>query len=161
MVLIRGRLYYFLRAFKGHLILHTSGLVVQEMKRDMEGEYWVLSGKNRTCLARILLTAVGGRKPAEMAGKDSELEKGLHAIVNTFYKYTKGPPGAKVLDQAAFQKLLSNELSHQLKEAQSTEAGKDLLKKMDTDNNQLISFEEYWELVTLICQAIERYNYSK
>ncbi|CAM4655001.1 unnamed protein product [Lepidochelys olivacea] len=59
MVLIRGRLYYFLQAFKGHLILHTSGLVVQEMKRDMEGEYWVLSGKNRTCLARILLTAVG------------------------------------------------------------------------------------------------------
>ncbi|EMP42326.1 hypothetical protein UY3_00404 [Chelonia mydas] len=59
MVLIRGRLYYFLRALKGHLILHTSGLVVQEMKGDMEGEYWVLSGKNRTCLARILLTAVG------------------------------------------------------------------------------------------------------
>ncbi|CAM5099078.1 unnamed protein product [Natator depressus] len=103
----------------------------------------------------------GGRKPAEMAGKDSELEKGLHAIVDTFHKYTKGPPGAKVLDHAAFQKLLSNELSHQLKEAQSTEAGKDLLKKMDTDKNQLISFEEYWELVTLICQAIERYNYSK
>ncbi|TFJ96764.1 staphylococcal nuclease domain-containing protein 1 [Platysternon megacephalum] len=160
-VLIRGRLFYFLRAFTGHLILHASGLVVQEMKGDMEGEYWVLSGQNRTCLARILLTAVGGRKPAEMAGKDSELEKGLHAIVGSFYKYAKGPPGAKALDQAAFQKLLSNELSHQLTDVQSTEAGKDLLKKLDTDNNQLISFEEYWELVAFICYTIQRYSYSK
>ncbi|KAM9119672.1 LOW QUALITY PROTEIN: uncharacterized protein ACDP82_016003 [Pangshura tecta] len=241
MVLIRGRLYYFLQAFEGHLILHASGLVVQEMKGDLEGEYWVLSGQNRTCLARILLTAVGplffyrfllvipgllfvavlvlmwdwlikpwagpreirarfpalppmprvtlarrkatlsdcpgagpdrerrergctsscggGRKPAGMAGKDSELEKGLHAIVRSFYKYAEGPPGAKAPDQAAFQKLLSNELSHQLTDVQGTEAGKDLLKRYA--DKKVVSFEEYWELVAFVCQTIQRNNYSK
>ncbi|XP_034613481.1 uncharacterized protein LOC117870438 [Trachemys scripta elegans] len=102
-----------------------------------------------------------GRKPAETAGKDSELEKGLHAIVGSFYKYAKDKGGAQALDQAAFQKLLNNELRHQLTDVQSTEAGKDMLKKLDTDKNQLISFEEYWELVALICYTIKRYNYSK
>lgn len=35
-------------------------------------------------------------------------------IVDSFYRYAEGPPGAKALDQVAFQNLLSNELSHQL-----------------------------------------------
>uniref|UniRef100_A0A8C8VMK7 EF-hand domain-containing protein n=1 Tax=Pelusios castaneus TaxID=367368 RepID=A0A8C8VMK7_9SAUR len=95
-----------------------------------------------------------------MAGVDSELEKGLHAIVDSFYRYAKGPPGAKELDQIAFQKLLNNELSHQLTDVQSTEAGKNLLRKLDTDRNQHISFDEYWELITCVCQAIRRYHYS-
>ncbi|KAH1183214.1 hypothetical protein KIL84_004706 [Mauremys mutica] len=102
-----------------------------------------------------------GRKPAEMAGKGSELEQGLHAVVGSFYKYAKEKGGAQVLDQAAFQKLLNNELSHQLTDVQSTEAGKELFKKLDTDKKQLLSFEEYWELVAYICQTIQRYSYSK
>nr|XP_014428690.1 protein S100-B-like [Pelodiscus sinensis] len=96
-----------------------------------------------------------------MSGTDSELERGLHAIVDSFYRYAKGPPGQQALDQAAFQKLLRNELSHQLSDVQSTEAAKTLMQKLDADKNQLISFAEYWELVAYLCQTIQRYRYGK
>ncbi|XP_067399694.1 protein S100-A16-like [Emydura macquarii macquarii] len=89
-----------------------------------------------------------------MAGQDSALEKGLHAIVDSFYKYAKGPSGQKQLDGQAFQMLLKNELSHQLTNVQSTEAGKKLLKDLDVDNNKQLSFNEYWALIAQICQAI-------
>ncbi|XP_074872905.1 protein S100-A16-like [Carettochelys insculpta] len=96
-----------------------------------------------------------------MAGKDSELEKGLHAIVDSFYRYAKGPPGKQGLDQAGFKQFLKNELSHQLTEVQSAEAVKNLLQKLDKDHNQLISFDEYWELIAFLCQTIQRYRYSQ
>ncbi|KAM6473967.1 uncharacterized protein PHA67_006562 [Liasis olivaceus] len=55
----RGRCYYFNLGLKEHLILHQMGLVVMHMKKELEGEYQVLSGVNRTCQGRVLMTAVG------------------------------------------------------------------------------------------------------
>ncbi|KAF7236206.1 Maltose/maltodextrin import ATP-binding protein MalK [Varanus komodoensis] len=59
MVSTRGRAYYFNMDLKDHLILHSMGLIVTRMTKDLEGEYQVLSGINRTCEGRILITAVG------------------------------------------------------------------------------------------------------
>nr|XP_020669752.1 uncharacterized protein LOC110090476 isoform X2 [Pogona vitticeps] len=55
----RGRSYYFNMDLKDHLILHNKGLVVKHMSKELEGEYQVLSGLNRTCDGQVLLTAVG------------------------------------------------------------------------------------------------------
>ncbi|CAM4656746.1 unnamed protein product [Caretta caretta] len=100
----------------------------------------------------------GGRKPAEMEGEGSELERGLHAIVGSFYRYAEG---AKELDQAAFQTLLSNELSHQLTSPEDQQAALDLFKKVDANNDQKISFDEYWDLIVEICRVIRRSTYNE
>ncbi|KAG8127749.1 hypothetical protein E2320_014647 [Naja naja] len=55
----RGRCYYFNLGLKEHLILHQMGLIVMHMKKELEGEYQVLSGVNRTCQGRVLMTYVG------------------------------------------------------------------------------------------------------
>ncbi|KAH0630421.1 hypothetical protein JD844_013434 [Phrynosoma platyrhinos] len=55
----RGRSYYFNMDLKDHLILHNMGLIVIRMSKELEGEYQVLSGLNRTCEGRVLMTAVG------------------------------------------------------------------------------------------------------
>ncbi|KAK9405860.1 hypothetical protein NXF25_004634 [Crotalus adamanteus] len=54
----RGRCYYFNLGLKEHLILHQMGLIVMHMKKELEGEYQVLSGINRTCQGRVLMTYV-------------------------------------------------------------------------------------------------------
>lgn len=64
--------------------------------------------------ARVCCCLTGGQKHSERSAEDSALEKGIYAIVDSFYKYAKGQAEAKALDQEAFQSLLSNELSHQL-----------------------------------------------
>ncbi|KAL7986328.1 hypothetical protein Chor_011494, partial [Crotalus horridus] len=48
----RGRCYYFNLGLKEHLVLHQMGLIVMHMKKELEGEYQVLSGINRTCQGR-------------------------------------------------------------------------------------------------------------
>ncbi|XP_077688928.1 protein S100-A16-like [Eretmochelys imbricata] len=103
----------------------------------------------------------GGRKPAETAGEGSELERGLCVIVDSFYRYAEGPPGAKALDQVAFQNLLSNELSHQLTSTEDQQAALDLFKKVDANNDQKISFDEYWDLIVEICRVIRRSTYNE
>ncbi|XP_032643813.1 protein S100-A16-like [Chelonoidis abingdonii] len=103
----------------------------------------------------------GGRKLAEMAEEGSELERGLHAIVGSFYRYAEGPPGAKVLDQEAFQTLLSNELSHQLTNPEDQKAALDMFKMVDANNDQKISFDEYWDLIVEICRVIRRRHYNE
>ncbi|KAJ7317287.1 hypothetical protein JRQ81_003449 [Phrynocephalus forsythii] len=55
----RGRSYYFNMDLKNHLTLNNMGLVVRHMSKELEGEYQVLSGHNRTCDGRVLMTAVG------------------------------------------------------------------------------------------------------
>ncbi|TFJ96153.1 fumarate hydratase [Platysternon megacephalum] len=103
----------------------------------------------------------GGMKPAEMAEEGSGLERGLHAIVGSFYRYAKGSEGPKELDQAAFQTLLSKELSHQLTNPEDQEAALDMFKKVDANNDQKISFDEYWDLIVEICRVIRRSNYNE
>ncbi|XP_039374429.1 protein S100-A16-like [Mauremys reevesii] len=103
----------------------------------------------------------GGRKPAETAREGSELEHGLCVIVDSFYRYAEGPPGAKVLDQAAFQNLLSNELSHQLTNTEVEAAVMRTFEKLDANKDQKISFDEYWQLIAWICQVIRRRDYNE
>ncbi|CAM5098584.1 unnamed protein product [Natator depressus] len=103
----------------------------------------------------------GGRKLAEMEGEGSELERGLHAIVGSFYRYAEGSEGAKELDQAAFQTLLSNELSHQLTSSEDQQAALDLFEKVDANNDQKISFDEYWDLIVEICRVIRHTTYNE
>ncbi|KAM9119839.1 protein S100-A16-like [Pangshura tecta] len=103
----------------------------------------------------------GGRKPAEMAEEGSELERGLHAIVDSFYRYAEGSEGPKELDQAAFQTLLSNELSHQLTNSEDRKAALDMFKTVDANNDQKISFNEYWDLIVEICRVIRRSHYNE
>ncbi|XP_077187451.1 uncharacterized protein LOC143834510 [Paroedura picta] len=55
----RGHSYYFNRDLKDHFIMDHTGLGIIGMKKEMEGEYQVLSGPNRTCEAQVRLTAVG------------------------------------------------------------------------------------------------------
>ncbi|XP_067386204.1 protein S100-A16-like [Emydura macquarii macquarii] len=102
-----------------------------------------------------------GRKPAELAEKGSALEQGLCVIVDSFYRYAKGPPGAKALDQAAFQHLLRNELSRQLTNTEVQEAVARIFAKLDANQDQRISFEEYWQLITWICQVIRHRDYEQ
>ncbi|KYO19913.1 hypothetical protein Y1Q_0006868 [Alligator mississippiensis] len=59
LVLALGQAYYLDSAFQGHIVLHPLGLVIQDMTAEMEGEYQVLLGHNKTCLARVILTPVG------------------------------------------------------------------------------------------------------
>uniref|UniRef100_A0A8C3SEG8 Protein S100 n=1 Tax=Chelydra serpentina TaxID=8475 RepID=A0A8C3SEG8_CHESE len=100
-----------------------------------------------------------------MAGEGSELERGLCVIVDSFYRYAEGPPGAKALDQAAFQSLLSNELSHQLtvrpgyRHPKATGPSQ-LCQWLDANKDQKISFDEYWQLIAWICQVIRRQGES-
>nr|XP_005312617.1 protein S100-A16-like isoform X1 [Chrysemys picta bellii] len=103
----------------------------------------------------------GGRKPGEMAEEGSELERGLHAIVGSFYRYAEGSEGPKELDQAAFQNLLRNELSHQLTNSEDQKAALDMFRKVDANNDQKISFDEYWDLIVEICRVIRRSNYNE
>ncbi|XP_075769588.1 protein S100-A16-like isoform X2 [Pelodiscus sinensis] len=102
-----------------------------------------------------------GREPGETAGEGSELERGLHAIVGSFYRYAEGPEGLKELDQAAFQRLLRNELSHQLTDTEHTEAALNMFQRVDANQDQKISFEEYWDLVTEICRVIQCRHYNE
>ncbi|KAJ6652544.1 hypothetical protein lerEdw1_011420 [Lerista edwardsae] len=55
----RGRIYYFDKAMKEQLVLYNMGLIVLRMRKELEGEYQVLLGVNRTCEVRVLITAVG------------------------------------------------------------------------------------------------------
>ncbi|XP_044839597.1 protein S100-A16-like [Mauremys mutica] len=103
----------------------------------------------------------GGRKPAETAREGSELEHGLCVIVDSFYRYAKGPPGVKALDQVAFQNLLSNELSHQLTNTEVEAAVMRTFEKLDANKGQKISFDEYWQLIAWICQVIRRRDYNE
>ncbi|XP_006260335.1 protein S100-A16 [Alligator mississippiensis] len=102
----------------------------------------------------------GGQKHSERSAEDSALEKGIYAIVDSFYKYAKGQAEAKALDQEAFQSLLSNELSHQLTNTEIKEAVKGMFDMLDANKDQKISFDEYWQLITWICQVIRHRDYS-
>ncbi|XP_061469444.1 uncharacterized protein LOC133378846 [Rhineura floridana] len=55
----RGRSYYFNMDLKEHLILYNMGLIITRMSKELEGEYHVLSGINKTCEGRVFMTAVG------------------------------------------------------------------------------------------------------
>ncbi|KAL8213037.1 UNVERIFIED_CONTAM: hypothetical protein K2H54_060322 [Gekko kuhli] len=59
LVASRGHSYYFNRDLKDRLILDHTGLIIIDMNKELEGEYQVLSGANRTCEAQVSLTAVG------------------------------------------------------------------------------------------------------
>ncbi|XP_053146893.1 uncharacterized protein LOC128342870 [Hemicordylus capensis] len=78
LVASRGRSYYFNRGLKKRLFLYNMGLIIIQMSKDLEGEYHVLSGVNRTCTVRVLMTAVG-KSPS------GQWEKNWH------YHWKKGP----------------------------------------------------------------------
>ncbi|XP_062829772.1 uncharacterized protein LOC134297077 isoform X2 [Anolis carolinensis] len=59
LIATRDRSYYFNRDMKNHIVLHPLGLIVTHMNKELEGEYQILSGLNRTCMGRVLMTAVG------------------------------------------------------------------------------------------------------
>ncbi|XP_074873465.1 protein S100-A16-like [Carettochelys insculpta] len=103
----------------------------------------------------------GGRQLSELAREGSELERGLQAVVDSFYRYAEDAEGLKQLDLAAFQTLLSNELSHQLTNTECKEAAVDLFNKVDADSDQKISFDEYWDLVAEICRVIRHRDYNE
>ncbi|XP_006038713.1 protein S100-A16-like [Alligator sinensis] len=87
-----------------------------------------------------------------MSQVDTELEKGLLAILCTFHKYAQGKMGD--LHQAAFQSLLRSELCHLLTDTEQQETVRMVFINYDADRNQNISFDEYVNLIAYILRKL-------
>ncbi|XP_064330146.1 protein S100-A16-like [Phalacrocorax carbo] len=99
--------------------------------------------------------SAGGRGP-------SPLERGLHAVVATFYQYARAPGGGREasLDPPAFQRLLRHELGHQLTDTGQPEAVAAIFALLDANGDRRVSFEEYWQLVAWLCHVLRHRHYG-
>ncbi|XP_074023433.1 protein S100-A16-like [Numenius arquata] len=108
----------------------------------------------------------GGATPPEASGNPppgpSPLERGLHALVGTFYQYAGTPGGGRepVLDPPAFQRLLRRELGHQLTDTGQPEAVAAIFALLDANGDRVISFDEYWQLVAWLCHVLRHRHYG-
>ncbi|KAM9166936.1 protein S100-A16-like [Mergus octosetaceus] len=92
----------------------------------------------------------------------SPLERGLHAVVGTFYQYAGAPGGGgePSLDPRAFQGLLRRELGHQLSDTGHPEAVAAVFALLDANGDRRISFAEYWQLVAWLCHVLRHRHYG-
>ncbi|XP_052630854.1 translation initiation factor IF-2-like [Harpia harpyja] len=73
----------------------------------------------------------------------SPLERGLHAVVGTFYQYARAPGGGQEpsLDPPAFQRLLRHELGHQLSDTGQPQAVAAIFALLDANRDRRVSFD--------------------
>ncbi|XP_068265715.1 protein S100-A16-like [Nyctibius grandis] len=101
-----------------------------------------------------------GDPPAGGPGP-SPLERGLHALVDTFYRYAQARGGGEpTLDPPAFQRLLHRELGHQLSDTGQPQAVAAIFKLLDVNKDRRISFDEYWQLVAWLCHVLRHRHYG-
>ncbi|XP_053908083.1 protein S100-A16-like [Cuculus canorus] len=103
----------------------------------------------------------GGNSDPEPSGP-SPLERGLHAVVGTFYRYARVVPGGAEpgLDPPTFQQLLRRELGHQLSNTGHPEAVAAIFSFLDANGDRVISFDEYWQLVAWLCHVLRHRHYG-
>ncbi|XP_074875367.1 protein S100-A16-like [Buteo buteo] len=102
----------------------------------------------------------GGPSPGGQEA--SPLERGLHAVVGTFYQYARAPGGGQEpsLDPPAFQRLLRHELGHQLSDTGQPQAVAAIFALLDANRDRRISFDEYWHLVAWLCHVLRHRHYG-
>ncbi|XP_063178084.1 WAS/WASL-interacting protein family member 1-like [Chroicocephalus ridibundus] len=100
--------------------------------------------------------------PGGPSGGPSPLERGLHAVVGTFYQYARAPGGGREpgLAPPDFQRLLRRELGHQLTDTGQPEAVAAIFALLDANGDRVISFAEYWQLVAWLCHVLRHRHYG-
>ncbi|XP_065504850.1 protein S100-A16-like isoform X1 [Caloenas nicobarica] len=95
-------------------------------------------------------------------GGPSPLERGLAALVGTFYQYARPPPGGgePSLDPPAFQRLLRVELGRQLTDTAQPQAVAAIFAQLDANGDRVISFDEYWQLVAWLCHVLRQRRFG-
>ncbi|CAI5798391.1 protein S100-A16-like isoform X1 [Podarcis raffonei] len=100
----------------------------------------------------------GGTKGGDIMGGDpSELEWAIQTLSKNYDKYAgKGCCCSKKrgISQGGFRKMLKHELNHMLTDTKNKQAANKLICDLDENQDGLISFHEYWNLIGGIASPI-------
>ncbi|KAL8184590.1 UNVERIFIED_CONTAM: hypothetical protein K2H54_021344 [Gekko kuhli] len=91
-----------------------------------------------------------------MAAQLSELEGAIETLVKNYDKYaSKGFCRRKRgINKGSFQKMLSQELHHMLTDTENKQAVDQMRQSCDKNQDGLIGFEEYWNLMGRIANSL-------
>ncbi|XP_029435265.1 protein S100-A13-like [Rhinatrema bivittatum] len=93
-----------------------------------------------------------------MAANATELENGIKVIVYTFFTYSQEEGKENTLTLTEFTKMVNQELPNIMKDAGPLD---EKMKAFDVNQDQELTFSEYWRLIGLLARDIKKENYGK